>query len=75
MKSCLKMDDEKALESTAEFYMKGVFPAYPYPKPENFKDAQQVIGEDNPKVKAFDVNTILDSSFMKSAEDRGVAKT
>lgn len=75
LKKYLKMDDQKQLDATADFYTNGVFPVYPYPNAGNFKDAQQLIGQDNPKVLSFDVAKILDPSFVKSAEDRGVGKS
>src|SRR5712692_1381256 len=74
IKKNLKLDDDRAIEATYEFYREGVFPAYPYPKAELFKDARETVGEQNPKVLTFDVSKILDPSFMKSAEDRGLAK-
>jgi ABC-type nitrate/sulfonate/bicarbonate transport system substrate-binding protein len=75
IKRNLKLDDQKAIDAAVDFYQNGVFPLYPYAKPENFKDAQQLIGQDNPQVLNFDVSKILDSSFVKSAEDRGVGKS
>jgi NitT/TauT family transport system substrate-binding protein len=74
IKKNLKLDDQRAVEATYEYYKAGVFPDYPYPRAELFKDARELVGEQNAKVLTFDVNTILDPSFIKSAEDRGLAR-
>ncbi|HLG69846.1 MAG TPA: ABC transporter substrate-binding protein [Chloroflexota bacterium] len=75
IKKNLKLDDDRAAAATYDYYREGVFPALPYPKPEYFKDAQELGGEVNPKVRDFDVSKILDSSFVQSAADRGLDKS
>jgi NitT/TauT family transport system substrate-binding protein len=75
IKKNLKLDNDRAAEATYDFYREGVFPSVPYPKAEYFKDSQELVGEQNPKVKTFDVSKILDPSFMQSAADRGIDKS
>src|SRR5579883_1165368 len=72
LKKWLKYDDENGLKATYDFYTKSVFPALPYAKAEQFKDI--LANSTDPKVKSFDPNTAIDSSFVKSAQDRGVQK-
>ncbi len=74
MKKYFKSDDEKELGKAADFFTKEVLPSLPYPQPEQFVDAKAVLGAKNAKVRNFDVASILDSSFVKSAEDRKLDK-
>src|SRR5207249_653741 len=74
LKKYLKQDDQRILDATYKFYSSGVFPALPYPKPENFADAKLVLGQQVPKALGFEVSTILDPSFVQSAADRGLDK-
>jgi len=67
-------NDAKGFEEAVDFYLGEVFQALPYPKPELWADAQATLGASNAKVKAIDVKTIVDDSFVKSAADRGVDK-
>jgi NitT/TauT family transport system substrate-binding protein len=74
IKKNLKLDDDRAAQVTYDFYREGVFPALPYPKAENFRDARELVGEQNPSVLSFDVAKILDASFVQSAADRGLGR-
>ena len=49
-------------------------PALPYPRPEQFADTVALLGPKNDKLAKIDVPSILDPSFVKSAEERGLAK-
>jgi NitT/TauT family transport system substrate-binding protein len=71
----LKIDDQKALDATYDFYSNGVFPDLPFPRPELFDFVKQQVGKENPAVLSFDVNKILDPSFVQSAADRGLDKS
>lgn len=74
LKIYFKSQDDKALETAADFFTKEVLPSLPYPQPEQFADAKAVLGAKNEKVRNFDVASILDSSFVKSAADRKLDK-
>jgi NitT/TauT family transport system substrate-binding protein len=65
-----KLEDKLELTDTYDFYVKEVFAMLPYPRPEQFADAKEVRGAKDPKVKTYDVNKLLDPSFVKSAADR-----
>ena len=45
-------------------------PVYPFPAVEQFKDAVAILGPDNDKIKSVDISKMLDTSFVKSAQDR-----
>ena len=70
----LKNDDPRALGATYDFFVGAVTPAYPVVKPELFNDALQTLSASNDKIKNFDINSILDNSFVQSAQDREVGQ-
>jgi NitT/TauT family transport system substrate-binding protein len=74
-KTNLKIDDPRSLDAVYDFFKDGVFPPLPYPKVENFRDIVPIVGAQNPAVLTFDVNKILDPSFVQSAADRGLDKS
>ena len=68
-----KSNDNESANHAFQFFIGGaspVTPLYPLPATEQFKDAVTILGADNDKVKTFDVNKMLDTSFVKSAQDR-----
>ena len=72
LKKYLKDDNQADLESTYQFYVDEVFPAYPTPEAAQFKDI--VDTAKNSKVKALDLSKYIDDSFVKSAQQRGLDK-
>jgi hypothetical protein len=43
---------------------------YLYPEVTQFKDAVEILGKTNDKIKTVDIAKMLDRSFMQSAQDR-----
>lgn len=74
LKKWEKTDDTEGMGVTADYYMKEIVPALPYPKPEQFTDALAVLATRNDAAKTYDVNKLLDPSFVKSADSRGLGK-
>jgi len=74
LKKYFKSEEDEALGKAADFFTKEVLPSLPSPQPEQFVDAKAVLGAKNEKVRNFDVASILDSSFVKSAADRKLDK-
>jgi len=74
LKKYFKSEEDEALGKAADFFTKEVLPSLPYPEPEQFAPAKAVLGAKNEKVRNFDVASILDSSFVKSAADRKLDK-
>ncbi|HEX6511431.1 MAG TPA: ABC transporter substrate-binding protein [Chloroflexota bacterium] len=70
----LKLTDEKALQANYDYYVGQVIPQQPFPNQDGFKDALDVLAKQNPKANGFDVSTVVDSSFVKSAVDRGIGQ-
>lgn len=71
----LKLDDPKTRDYTYDYYALNVVPAQPFPRPEQFADALEEVAKRNEKARGFDVNKILDATFVKSAVDRGLDKS
>jgi ABC-type nitrate/sulfonate/bicarbonate transport system substrate-binding protein len=69
-----KNEDEGQAETTWDYFSKHIHPPLPYPRPEQFTEIVSIGAQTNPKVKDFDVGSILDAAFVKSAEDRGLAR-
>ena len=68
-----KGTDTEASTHAFNFFIAGstpVTPVYPLPAADQFKDAQTILGADNDKVKTYDVTKMLDTSFVKSAQER-----
>lgn len=66
--------DAKGYEEAVDFYTGEALATLPFPRPELFAAAQETLGATNPAVKSIDPKTIVDDSFVKSAQDRGVDK-
>src|SRR5262249_53595631 len=69
----LKDDDEQDLNAAYDYFSRPeLMPLLPYPRVEQFSDTVEILGQKNEQLAKFDVSKVLDSSFVKSAEDRGV---
>jgi NitT/TauT family transport system substrate-binding protein len=73
-KKFFKSDDDAAMRATYDYFIGEVAPSLPFPKPEQFADAQDELSKKNEKVRGVDLSTILDPSFVQSAADRAVDK-
>ncbi len=67
-------EDPKALEATYDFDVGEVLQIPPVTKPEQFNDALGQLSAQVPKAKGFDVNTIIDNSFVLNAVGQGLGK-
>ena len=74
MKKYFKSDDEKAMEVTWNFFANDVETLNPVTTPEQYTDTINELAKKNAKVKGFDVSKYIDNSFVKAAQDKGVAK-
>ncbi len=76
MKKWFKSDDEPLMASIYDAYTTtGLWPAgAPYATPQMFDDAKETVGAAEPKVRDLDLSKMIDSSFVKNAEDRGLSK-
>lgn len=73
-KKYLKEDDPAKLKIDYDFYVQTSLPNQPFPTIDGFKDAVSTLATQNPKATSFDLNQIVDPSFVKSAVDRGLDK-
>ncbi len=58
-----------------DFFIGGktpVTPVYPFTSPEQFRDAVAILGAINDKIRTVDLTKLIDSSLVKSAQDRKI---
>jgi NitT/TauT family transport system substrate-binding protein len=65
-----KLDNQEALNTAYDFFMNEVTVPYLFPEVAQFKDAVEILGKTNDKIKTVDIAKMLDRSFMQSAQDR-----
>jgi ABC-type nitrate/sulfonate/bicarbonate transport system substrate-binding protein len=65
-----KLDNQSALDTAYDFFMNEVTVPYLFPDVGQFKDAVEILGKTNDKIKTVDIAKMLDKSFMQSAQDR-----
>jgi len=65
-----KLDNQEALNGAYDFFMNEVTVPYLFPEVIQFKDAVDILGKTNDKIKTVDIAKILDRSFVQSAQDR-----
>jgi len=73
LKKYFKSDNTASMEKAYTFFIAGsspVTPVYPFPALDQFKDAITILGADNDKIKTVDVSKMIDTSFVKTAQDR-----
>ena len=69
-----KSSDDKAMNAAYDFYTGSVLPALPFPKPDQFADAQALLGATNDQVRQYKIDSLLDPSFVQDAANRGLGK-
>jgi len=65
-----KLDNQDALNNAYDFFMNEVTVPYLFPEVTQFKDAIEILGKTNDKIKTVDISKMLDRTFMQSAQDR-----
>ena len=65
-----KLDNQDALNGAYDFFMNEVTVPYLFPEVTQFKDAVEILGKTNDKIKTVDISKMLDRTFMQSAQDR-----
>ncbi len=71
--SVLKLDSDIALQSS-QWAVANVYSKVPFVRPEAFADSIELLSQQNEKLIGFDQNTIIDNSFVQSAQDRGLTQ-
>jgi NitT/TauT family transport system substrate-binding protein len=74
LRKYLRSDNEPALAVTYDYYTNKVLAALPYPRAEQFQEALEQLAEKNERARGFDVERMLDASFVQSAADRDVGR-
>ena len=75
MKKYLKMEDENQINTIYSYYTQDTVQVpVPAPKPEQFTTYIQQLSLKNEKVKTYDINQLLDASYVQNAVNRGLTK-
>ncbi len=69
--SHMGVKDKAVLDFTYAFYANEVAPSVPSPQVEQLQAAKQALGVTNAKVRAVDVSSMIDQSFVKQAVAQG----
>jgi ABC-type nitrate/sulfonate/bicarbonate transport system substrate-binding protein len=67
----LSLDADSSTQ-TAQWAVANVYATVPWVRREAFNDSLDVLAQSNSRLSGFDPNTIIDNSFVQSAEDRGL---
>ena len=70
LKKYFKIEDVAALSGAYDFFMNEVTVPYLFPDVVQFKDAVDILGKSNDKIKTVDIAKMIDRTFMQSAQDR-----
>jgi NitT/TauT family transport system substrate-binding protein len=70
----LQTQDQRGMEAAFDYYTQSILPALPFPRPEQFGDAQRTTSAVNPKAQDVSVESFLDPTFVQSGADRGLDK-
>jgi NitT/TauT family transport system substrate-binding protein len=75
LKSNLNLEADEDLNATYDYYTRQeLMPSLPYARVEQFADTLEILSRTDERLPKLDLAARLDSSFIKSAEERGVAK-
>jgi ABC-type nitrate/sulfonate/bicarbonate transport system substrate-binding protein len=75
LKTNVKIESEQDVNVTYNYFTSSeLMPALPYPRVEQFSDTLEALGKSNEQLAKLDIAPLLDTSFVESAEQRGVGK-
>lgn len=68
----MQLSDPDQIDVTYQYHATHIFPDLPFPATTQFADAQSILAQKDPSVTSFDLTQMLDTSFVQSAQQRGV---
>jgi NitT/TauT family transport system substrate-binding protein len=74
LQNYMQSADRPGMEAAYDFYLGSVVPALPFPKPEQFTDAQKTTAAANPKAAEVRIESFIEPSFVQSSAERGIDK-
>jgi len=72
LKTFLQSDDDELMRSTYDFWINTVLKQPPAIVPEQFADTLAALAPNNPKVKDVEFKSMIDTSFIQNAVDKGL---
>jgi ABC-type nitrate/sulfonate/bicarbonate transport system substrate-binding protein len=73
LKRFLQSDDDDLMRPTYDYWINKILKQPPVLAPEQFTDVIDALAKNNPRVKDIDVRSMIDTSFVQSAVDKGLA--
>jgi NitT/TauT family transport system substrate-binding protein len=73
LKTFLQSDDDELMRATYDFWINKILKQPPALVPEQFADTLAALAPNNPKVKDIDIKSMIDTSFIQNAVDKGLA--
>jgi NitT/TauT family transport system substrate-binding protein len=67
LKRQLKLEDDRVVEVTYDYFMGKVVPNVPTPTADQFSESIALLAQNNDKVKGFDISKYLEPSFVQQA--------
>jgi NitT/TauT family transport system substrate-binding protein len=67
--------DQQALQATYDLTIKQIMQIPPVTTPQMFQDALTQLATKTSKAKSYDINKLIDNSFVNDAAKRGIGKT
>jgi NitT/TauT family transport system substrate-binding protein len=70
LKKQLKLEDDRVVEITYDYFMGKVVPSVPTPAADQFSQSIDLLAQSNDKVKGFDIAPYIEPSFVQQAAKR-----
>jgi NitT/TauT family transport system substrate-binding protein len=75
LKKYYRSEDDALMGGAYDYYAKEVVQLPPYSQAQQFAASQAVLGQKSDAVRAFQLSKLFDNSLVRSAANRGLAKT
>ncbi|HEY2594788.1 MAG TPA: ABC transporter substrate-binding protein [Chloroflexota bacterium] len=73
MKDFLQSDDDQLMQQTYDFWVNKILTEPPSITPDQFADTVNALAANNPKIGDVDVKSMIDTSYVQNAVDKGLA--
>jgi NitT/TauT family transport system substrate-binding protein len=70
LKKQLKLEDDRVVEVTYDYFMGKVVPSVPVPAADQFSESIELLAQNNDKVKGFSIDRYIEPSFVEQAAKR-----
>jgi hypothetical protein len=67
LKKQLKLEDDRVVEVTYDYFMGKVVPSVPVPAADQFSESIELLAQSNDKVKGFSIDRYIEPTFAEQA--------